>query len=421
MLNMFIKYAIMVINRLDNTEYRFMRNGNRGEHMPKIMEIIERETKGKSYHTYKYSYDMVGLPSIDYDEDSDKIIKWKESGETGTPKKSINLKPLADRLKELQEKPLLKYFLDGSRHVYKVDDIAYSRRVFPVVAGQIGIGCCKRENKQMQKERFYRELILSLPDKANADGWDDTAYFAAKVKKLNESEELRRLGLQFTAIIPYSTSKTGSPDVNLESLAVGKIQDYMIEAEKRMVAELVKDKLLGQDAYLLKDGSIQYKIMKSGREDLRTLQKIKYNYNWVIGVSKSFNPESCLDHTGKPNSNYIADLPLFHRTPVARYENSEFIGDVQFGVWYIRLRDKHRTQTPFDGVVKVEKIMMDEEINNGIDSDIIDLISANIINERNPTCYGADRRWANHLYPVFLTESYVKSNYISTEMFLNLF
>ena len=66
---------------------------------------------------------------------------------------------------------------------------------------------------------------------------------------------------------------------------------------------------------------------------------------------------------------------------------------MQFGVWYIRLRDKLRTQTPFDGVVKVEKIMMDEEIKNGIDSDVIDLISANIINERNPTCYGTDRRF----------------------------
>ena len=69
----------------------------------------------------------------------------------------------------------------------------------------------------------------------------------------------------------------------------------------------------------------------------------------------------------------------------------------------------------------VEKIMMDEEIANGIDTDVIDLISANIINERNPTCYGTDRRWANHLYPVFLTESYVKSKYISAEMFLHLF
>lgn len=389
--------------------------------MPKVMEIIEKETKGKSYHTYKYSYDSIGLPSIDYDDDPNKVMKWKDSGETDSPKGAVDLKHLADQLQQLGETPLLKYFLDGSRHVFKVDDIAYNKQVFPVVAGQIGVGCCRRENKRMQKERFYRELVLALPDKANADGWDDAAYFAAKVKKLNESEELMRLGLHFSAILPYATSKAGSPGTKLENLAVGVIQDYMVEAEKRMVAELVRDKRLGQDAYLLKDGSLEYKIMKSGREDLRTLQKIKHNYSWVIGVSKSFNPESCLDHTGKPNSNYIANLPVFHRTPVARYENREFLGDVQFGVWYIRLRDKRRTQTPFDGVVKVEKIMMDEEIEAGINSDVIDLISANIINERNPTCYGTDRRWANHLYPVFLTESYVKSKYISTEMFLNLF
>lgn len=387
--------------------------------MPKIMAIIEKETHGKSYHTYKYSYDSIGLPSIEYDDDPNKVMKWRDSAETVQYKQSIDLIPLSKQI--AGSKPLIKYFLDGSRHVFKVDDIAYNNQVFPVVAGQIGIGCCKRESKQMQKELFYREFVLALPDKANADGWEDDAYFAAKVKKINESEELKRLGIQFSAIRPYKTSRAGSHETKLDDIAVATIQDYMIEAEKRMVAELVKNKSLGQDSYLLKDGSLEYKIMRSGREDLRTLQKIKHNYNWVIGVSKSFNPESCYDHTGKPNSNYIANLPVFHRTPVARYENRDFLGDVQFGVWYIRLRDKRRTQTPFDGVVKVEKIMMDEEIERGIDSDVIDLISANIINERNPTCYGVDRRWANHLYPVFLTESYVKSKYLSTEMFLHLF
>ena len=115
---------------------------------------------------------------------------------------------------------MLKYFLDGSRHVFKVDDIAYNKQVFPVVAGQIGIGCCKRENKRMSKERFYRELVLALPDKANADGWDDAAYFAAKVKKLNESEELKRLGLHFSAIIPYSTSKGGSLWIRIQLASV---------------------------------------------------------------------------------------------------------------------------------------------------------------------------------------------------------
>lgn len=389
--------------------------------MPKIMEIIEKETQGKSYRTYKYSYDSMGLPTIDYDDDPNKIMKWRDSGETMVYKNSINLMPLADQILNSGEKPLLKFFLDGSRHVFKVDDIAYAKQIFPVVAGQIGVGCCKRENKKLVNDRFYRELVLALPDKANPGCWNDSEYFASKLKKLNESEELQRLGLQFSAIKPYSTSKANSLDKKLDNLAVSIIQDYMIEAEKRMVVELVRDNCLGQDAYLLKDGSLEYKEMKSGRKDLRVLQKIKHNYRWVIGVSKSFNPARCLDHTGKPNSNYIADLPLFHRTPVARYENPEILGDVQFGVWYIRIRDKIKTQTPFDGVLKVEKIMMDDEIEHGIASEVIDVISANIINERNPTCYGTDRRWANHLYPVFLTESYVKSKYISAETFLHLF
>ena len=94
--------------------------------MAKIMEIIAKETKGKSYHTYKYSYDSIGLPSIDYDDDPNKIMKWKDSAETGSPKRPIDLKPLADQLQEIGEPPLLKYFLDGSRHVFKVDDIAYA-------------------------------------------------------------------------------------------------------------------------------------------------------------------------------------------------------------------------------------------------------------------------------------------------------
>lgn len=387
--------------------------------MPKIMEIIAKETKGTSYNTYKYSFDSIGLPSIAYDDDSNKIMKWQDCAETVKHIYSVDLELLAKRI--ASDPPLINYFLDGSRHVFKVDDIAYNKQVFPVVAGQIGVGCCKRVNKKMYPEMFYRELVLALPDKSNADGWDDRAYFVSKLKKLNESEELKKLNLNFSAIIPYATSKGGAPESKLEDRAIGVIQDYMIESEKRMVEELVKKKLLGQDCYLLKDGSLEYKVMKSGREDLRTLQKIKHNYNWVIGVSKTFNPESCLDHTGKPNSKYITELPVYHRTPVACFENRDYLGDVKFGVWYIRIRDKNRTQTPFDGVVKVEKIMMDEEVENGIDSDVIDLISANIINERNPTCYGTDKRWANHLYPVFLTESFVKSKYISSELFLHLF
>jgi hypothetical protein len=56
-----------------------------------------------------------------------------------------------------------------------------------------------------------------------------------------------------------------------------------------------------------------------------------------------------------------------------------------------------------------------------LNSEEVDLITTNIINERNPVCYGSDSRWANHLYPVYLTESFIKSKYLSDLNFLNLF
>ncbi|MCL1987636.1 MAG: hypothetical protein FWG64_06665 [Firmicutes bacterium] len=91
-------------------------------------------------------------------------------------------------------------------------------------------------------------------------------------------------------------------------------------------------------------------------------------------------------------------------------------------IWYIRIRDKNKTRTPFDGIIKVEKILVTQaEVDNGIDSDLVDLISAHLINERNPTAYGADLRWANHLYPIYLTEKHIKSHYLSRESFLHLF
>lgn len=108
--------------------------------MPKIMEIIAKETRGTSYNTFKYSFDSIGLPSIIYDDDSNKIMKWQDCAETVKYVKPIELKRLADTI--AGDEPLIKYFLDGSRHVFKVDDIAYNKQVFPVVAGQIGAAIC---------------------------------------------------------------------------------------------------------------------------------------------------------------------------------------------------------------------------------------------------------------------------------------
>lgn len=83
---------------------------------------------------------------------------------------------------------------------------------------------------------------------------------------------------------------------------------------------------------------------------------------------------------------------------------------------------KKFTTNTFDGILKIEKILVtDEQIESGLDTEEVNLISANIVNERNPVCYGADFRWANHLYPIYVTETYAKSKYLSNTLFLNLF
>ncbi len=375
----------------------------------KIMDIVAEVTGGKSYKAHKYGLDNADRPSVDYGNSE---ITWKRRAETTPHKTYIPLTSLCKQLSSREEQ-ILSYFLDGSRKVFKVDDIAYAQSggrsvIFPVIAGQIGVGCCQRIDKTITPIKFKREFVLSMPDLANADA--KTGFWHATAKKLSECSELKRLGIGFSTILPYKTSK--DYDKKYEDRATACVQDKMIENEKNLVAELVREGKLNQNNYLVKDGSLEYRPAKEDKVDKKKYQTFKNNYNWVIGVSKNFNPEVCEDINGKPNPGFIADMPIFNRTPVAEYENS-MLGDIKFAIWYIRLRDKKHTRTPFDGILKIEKILVTEEENeNGIDSQFVDLLSAHLMNERNPVCYASDLRWANHIYPVFLTEAYVKSHYL---------
>ncbi len=88
-----------------------------------------------------------------------------------------------------------------------------------------------------------------------------------------------------------------------------------------MVAELVKKGPVNQRDCLIKDGSLEYRPTKDIWNDERKSKIFKNNYNYVLGVSKNFNPEICKDINGKSNPGFIAELPLYHRTPVACYKN----------------------------------------------------------------------------------------------------
>ncbi len=388
------------------------------------MEDIADITGGRSFQSYKYSFDSVRTPSPDYDDNPDEVESWARDGETVPQNKSTDLKDFAAELARNRPVPCLQYFLDGSRHVYHVDDISYDSRVFPVVAGQVGVACCQRIDGRMQAvQPTVRKLAVSLPNKCDKSGRFPQAFLANLRERLNNNPRLKGKGLSLDDVLTYITANPEKGEFRDRGIAT--IQDYMINEEKAMVDSLAQRRLLSQTAYLVKDGSLEYQPMKS-ESKFANLKTFKNSYQYVIGVSKSFNPENCKDGKGNANARAIIELSQFHRTPVARMRVKR-IPDIEFAVWYIRLRKfPDQTKTPFDGVIKVEKIMVtDKETRHGrgfgLDTEDVDMISATLINERCPTCYGSDLRYANHLYPVFLTESYIKSLYLSSDVFLSLF
>lgn len=379
----------------------------------RALKIIEAETGGKSYSSHKFCYEEYSSPEQPYEDDQN--FSPKQYGETERRDTSKSLKDFADKIKG--HAPLFRYFLDGSRRTYKVDDIAYGERIYPVVAGQVGVACCERLNPdKFGVYKVENQLLLCLSEAADKDGLRKK-FFDEITKKINANSNLSALGLSLAKILTYRDEK----DVNYEHKAIAKIHDEMIDFEKSIVVQMTKENRLNEDSYLIKDGSIEYQKMKTG--NFRDLSVIKNSYRRVVGVSKRFDPEKCVDHRKKSNAAKIAELPLYHRTPAFMFESKHsrgIEGSVYLSAWYIRIRETRHTISPFDGVIKAERILVtDNEHHNGLDTEEIDLISANLINERNPVAYGKDMRWANHLYPVYLTESFIKSRFLSDSFFLN--
>ena len=191
----------------------------------------------------------------------------------------------------------------------------------------------------------------------------------------------------------------------------------MTDEEQQMVAQLCKEKKLNDDNWLIKDGSLQYNPRYSNL-DKSEFNALRTNYQRVVGVSKSFKPDLLKNSKGDKMSLTIIHLKPFERTKAYIYKSEHSDGQ-NFAIWYLRLRNSDFKETPFSDIIKCELVMMDE--NDKISTEDINSISANLIQEAYPVCYGKDARWANHLYPVYLTETFCKSSYLSDNIFLSLF
>lgn len=300
---------------------------------------------------------------------------------------------------DLYQHSLFKYFLDGSRKTYKIGDmITTDKKFVPVVTGQIGAVCCRRNNqRKMEKYKSTIKNVLMLYDSINDHDYE-------VIKKTFESSKRKGVHVQ---VHTYSVNKM--KDEAPTNAAIAKIHKMMADEEVEMLKTMVQENILDTDKMLAIDGSLQFLTQRYDPE-------IFYN---VVGVSKSFNPNLTGVLKGKKEiAVLLSELEFGERTPVYQYDTKRNT----IGAWYLRIRERKSVKNPLDGVVKLEKMALKENIDNdGFDSGLIDNISSSILAERIPTCHGRDSRWANHLYPIYLTEAYLKSSFLSDKYYINLF
>lgn len=390
--------------------------------MGKILDFIELKGDGK-YHCYKtnkVSLDVTDNDILSYD---DKPASSKSTSKIAESDLSrISTIDIDERLISMS-RPIFHFFLDGSRHVYKVDDMAIGQKIFPVLAGQIVVGCCERIDRDTFKPyKVNLKIVMSLPDDFDVDddGDDFCRYFCEQINdEISQTPFVRVANIKIDKILLYKTDKKDKYNKdkdNYKSRGTAKIQSEMTDEEQRLVSFLCENNRLDDEHYLIKDGSLEYNPNFSNFDkENRTM--LRENYRYVVGVSKSFDPELLHDFEGQKLSTTIAKLKPFQRTKAYRYTSDA--NGVQYAVWYLRLRASDFRETNFSDVVKCEMVIINED--DQIETDLINLISANLIKEAYPVCFGNDIRWANHLYPVYLTESFCKSKYFSSNIILNLF
>ena len=406
--------------------------------MGKILEYIQESGNGKylCYKTKKMSLDASDNDTIAYNYDDNPVVQTTKNMFAETDRSRQSTVSLHNFLNTTTTPPpIFRYFLDGSRHTYKVDDIAIGKKIFPIVAGQIIVGCCERKDRDTFKkfDNVRSKIVIAMPDDFDDDDGGENfcrSYCEGLNEEISKIPFIKERGIKIEKLLLYKTDgNTGDKEKdNYKSRAIAKIQNEMTDEEQLLVSELCRQNKLDDESWLIKDGSLEYKTNFSNLDSTQW-NNMRANYQNVVGVSKMFDPELLPDYEGNRLSQTIASLNPFERTKVYRYESKHKHRDGSsfssfYAVWYLRLRggkkeSRNFRETSFSDVVKCEMALLQED--KPIDTDIINVISANLIREAYPVCYGSDTRWANHLYPVFLTESFCKSHYIDNDVILNLF
>jgi hypothetical protein len=354
--------------------------------MPSILSVFKQEG-------------LDCLPCDPLNLDLPRFDEYRDAAEHTADAIFESLPPQSDRRRISSRDlgcPILRFFLDGSRKTYKVADLILEGRYLPVIAGQVGVAVIARD--QSLRLRPFREFcrlknLIAFPDKTSDD--DLTTISAA---------------VNATCRVPFEMVKyTIKPEKDAVDLGVAKIMSEMQNLEIQIVQDMAEAGILQNDSMLVIDGPLRF------RKNIDVQQ-----FRNVVGLSKSFRPNFTVGKSKKRQDvgTITARLEFGERSSVFKTSESENI----IGMWYLRIRQPEMMPNPLQGVIKLECFAFGpNETENGIDSNRVDCVSAHLMRERNVTPYQADFRWASHIYPVYMAETYLKASFLSDQFFRGLF
>ena len=290
---------------------------------------------------------------------------------------------------------LFRYFLDGSMKTISAGNVVDPKRYYyPIFLAQVGVAATKLDSTTISVEQYREKNVLFLPD---VFGGEDTATARDEVRRASRGVR-----------IPFDVELQGYP-IERNTRPIDSARKAILSMMHRMEIDLIQEfsesARVTRDALLMIDGSLQfYENLGSQREAFRN----------VVGVAKSFDVHHRLGSgsSARDVGTVVAGLKQHHRTPAHKIGHRNLL----IGAWYLRLH----SPTPIaglgitDGVVKIE-IFPDNPtgIRPELDTNRCDVISENVLNLRHPTTPWTDSRWASHLYPVYVTEQYIKTRFKS--------
>jgi len=287
-----------------------------------------------------------------------------------------------------------RHFIDGSVQTYVLGTGIEQDRNFPIVLAQIGsVALYRNEDGSMSKGFAEQKTLLLLPYKLISEEALNKiksviASSNGEIELVDTTEKDTDLG---------ETSETDDPTNRATGIAKSRMR-----ALERNVAVWVGE---NSKNHFIIDGTIRSGSFGWGQAVPKK----------SVAISKSFTQRPRFEVFGRGEvqmknlPRLLSGLKYEHRTPAFFTSKGKVI------FWYLRMRAQGQVDYPLMGVIKVEVPAPTPE--ERISCTEIDLISSCLLAERTVSPHGVDARWHAHIYPVFVTEQYIKNMFYTRETF----